>query len=75
MNYPEVMIEAQDVLKEIGVYHQAQYDFFGLYGDSEITAKKCTNDMADGKCSWVVVTALKLANTAERQLIMVRQIN
>ena len=54
-------------MKEIGVYHQALEDFHGICGDNEVT-QAC----AEGKCSWVVVAALKLASSGEFEVIMVR---
>ena len=73
MNRHDAVIQAQKVMEDIGLYHHALDDFLRVCRDNELTAK-WVNDATEGKCLWVVVTALKLANAAERQVIVVRRI-
>ncbi|KAM7537356.1 hypothetical protein Aperf_G00000067490 [Anoplocephala perfoliata] len=59
---------AKSILLEIGEYFQAQDDYLDVYGDTEVTGKVGT-DIADGKCSWVISTALEKASAVQRSIL------
>ena len=48
-----------------------QDDFLDLYGDPKLTGKVVGNDIVEGKCSWLIVNALNLAD--ERQMEVIRE--
>ncbi len=60
--------QAQDVLIPLGEYFQIQDDYLDCFGKPEDIGKIGT-DIQDNKCSWVINTALKKANTEQRQLL------
>lgn len=65
---PELHRQAKTILLEMGHFYQVQDDFLDSFGDREIVGKKGT-DIAEGKCSWLVVVALQRATAAQRALL------
>ncbi|KAE8384153.1 isoprenoid synthase domain-containing protein [Aspergillus alliaceus] len=62
----ENLKEAQRVLLEIGEYFQIQDDVFG---DPKETGNIGT-DIRDNKCTWILIQALRLCNTDQRQMLI-----
>ncbi|KAA3675626.1 farnesyl diphosphate synthase, partial [Paragonimus westermani] len=64
----ELYLRAQEILLKLGKYFQAQDDFLDCFGDVGVTGKIGT-DIADGKCSWLVVECILRASSEELQII------
>jgi farnesyl diphosphate synthase len=61
--------QARSLLLEMGHFFQVQDDYLDCFGDTDTTGKIGT-DIADCKCSWLVVAALQRASPVQRQIIM-----
>ncbi len=59
---------ALSILIPLGEYFQIQDDFLDFAGTPEQIGKIGT-DILDNKCSWVINTALKIANAEERRIL------
>jgi len=59
---------AEDILLPMGEYFQVQDDFLDCYGDPA-TIGKVGRDIEENKCSWLVVQALKLCSSEQKQLL------
>lgn len=68
INSEEDLKQAHDVLIPLGEYFQIQDDYLDCFGKPEDIGKIGT-DIQDNKCSWVINTALKLANAEQRALL------
>ncbi|RWS22043.1 bifunctional GPPS/FPPS isoprenyl diphosphate synthase precursor-like protein, partial [Leptotrombidium deliense] len=64
---PKLLDWATKVCEKIGILFQAQDDYIDVYGDSNETGKIGT-DIKNGKCTWIVVTALTMMNEHQRKL-------
>ncbi|KOC62899.1 Farnesyl pyrophosphate synthase [Habropoda laboriosa] len=64
----EMYRQAKTILLEMGHFFQVQDDYLDCYGDSETTGKIGT-DVAEGKCSWLVVVALQRATQEQRKVL------
>ena len=62
---------AQAILLEIGKFLQVEDDFLGGFGDPKVTGKK-GNDIAQGKCNWLIAVAMQRANKEQKQILRVR---
>ena len=59
---PEVHEKAEDILIRIGNFFQVQDDYFDCYKSAD-TLGKVGTDIENGKCTWLVTTALSIAST------------
>ncbi|XP_039252131.2 farnesyl pyrophosphate synthase-like [Styela clava] len=56
------------ILTEMGCYFQVQDDFIDCYGNPDITGKIGT-DIESNKCCWLIVKALELCSSEQRQVL------
>ncbi|KAK2581782.1 hypothetical protein KPH14_002260 [Odynerus spinipes] len=56
------------ILFDMGRLYQIQDDFLDSYGDLEARGK-ISNDIEEGKCTWLIVVALQRATAKQRQIL------
>ena len=66
------MSQVEAISVDMGHFYSVQDDYLDIYGDPRVMGKIGT-DIVEGKCSWVVVTALQAATLAEREIILVSE--
>ena len=66
----ELYRQAENILLAIGHLYNVQDDYIDCYGDPSITGKIGT-DIREGKCSWLIVQALNIANENQKQILQV----
>lgn len=64
----EIHRNVEELMLMIGQLFQIQDDFLDLYGNPKLTGKIGT-DIIEGKCSWLIVNALKLADNDQLKII------
>ncbi|KAG5348047.1 FPPS synthase, partial [Acromyrmex charruanus] len=65
---PEMFSQAKSILSEMGHLFQAQDDYLGCYGKSDVHGKDY-NDIQEGKCTWLIVVALQCATPEQRKIL------
>ena len=66
----ELYRQAESILLAMGHLYNVQDDYIDCYGDPIITGKIGT-DIQEGKCSWLIVQALNIANENQKQILQV----
>lgn len=66
---PRVYSKADEIVMRIGHLFQVQDDFLDVFGDATVMGKVGT-DIMDGKCSWLIVQALKVASAKQRAVLV-----
>ena len=64
----EVFAKVKEIFIPFGEYYQVQDDYVDCYYTPEQMGKIGT-DIVDGKCSWLIVTALTHANSEQRRVL------
>lgn len=64
----EMFTQAKTILLEMGQLFQIQNDYLNVFGDSELIGKDST-DIQQGKCTWLIVTALQCATSKQRDIL------
>ena len=62
--------ETRTILSTLGLLFQIQDDVLDCFGDPTVTGKIGT-DIKDGKCTWLVVQALRRGTPSHQALIQV----
>lgn len=63
----EIHRQAKTILMEMGQFYQVLDDFVDCYGPEHAH----TNDIEDGKCTWLAVVALQRASDKQKRLLQV----
>lgn len=65
---PEAFRQARPILLEIGCFFQVQDDYLACFGNPMLCGKDST-DIEEGKCTWLIVTALQRATPEQRKIL------
>lgn len=65
---PEQYEDAKAVLLDIALLFQMKNDYLDCFGNTEVTGR-IGNDIQRSKCSWLIVSALEIANPVQKQII------
>lgn len=57
-----------EILYDLSYFFQLQNDFLDCFGSSSLTGKY-GSDIEEGKCTWLIITALHRANNAQRRIL------
>lgn len=69
MDHSQLEAEALPVMRDVGELFGIHNDFSDVFGNNQNDGK-VGNDITQGKCTWLVVTALEKAqSSAEKQII------
>ncbi|XP_076757108.1 farnesyl pyrophosphate synthase-like [Xylocopa sonorina] len=66
---PEVHRQAKTILLEIGHFFQIRNDYLDFYTDPEHPEVYGTQDIEEGKCTWLIVVALQRATPKQRKIL------
>ncbi|PWY75273.1 farnesyl pyrophosphate synthetase [Aspergillus sclerotioniger CBS 115572] len=53
----------------LGMYYQVQDDYLDSFGERGRLGKEVGRDIKDGKCSWLIVEALKMVDAGQRAVL------
>ncbi|KAL6262270.1 hypothetical protein P5V15_007365 [Pogonomyrmex californicus] len=68
LNDPEMFRQTKHILLNMGRLFQVQDDYLACYGVSEVSGKDNT-DIQEGKCTWLIITALDRATPEQRKIL------
>ena len=63
--------KVEEILLSIGHFYQVQNDYKNCFGDPNTTSKIKGTDIEEGKCTWLVVSALDNWTPSQRKIIEV----
>ncbi|XP_012523978.1 farnesyl pyrophosphate synthase [Monomorium pharaonis] len=65
---PEMFKQSKTIVLETGYLYQIQDDYLSCFGNFETLLKNST-DIEEGKCTWLVVTALQRVTPEQRKIL------